>query len=128
MSLRDQVILDVAAISAGEFSTQITLTATSGETATVNALDNNIGRKVNNDTGMIVNTKNASVVVSEVNILAANPLYPVRGADNEVRMLGHTVAYLDAASGITWNYIVKENPPDGTVGLITLLLGDLDAE
>lgn len=107
------------------FNVSVLLTAITGETATVYAPGNNIGRKMDSGMGIVVNVKNSNVVVHENNILAANPDYPVRNDDGEVSMIGHLVSYVDN-SGVTFDYIVQENIPDQTVGLITLLLGDYD--
>lgn len=123
MSLLDQAIQDAALIAGGEFSSSVQLIAIGGQTATLQALGNKIGRKLDTETGVVVNTKNASVVVSEGSLRSANPNYPIRNDKSEVKMIGHKVNVKDS-TGTTRNYIVQENIPDEALGLITLILGD----
>lgn len=121
MSLLDQSRIDARAISTGPFSQAVNLIAQTGENVTINALGNKIGRKVDSGTGVIVNSKNASVVVHEDELTSVG--FPVRNNDGEVSMIGVLVNTKDS-SGRLCNYIVQENIPDETIGLITLLLGD----
>ncbi len=120
MSLLDQAILDTQAISEGVFSSSVSFTAVSGETCTVQALANKIGRKIS-DEGVLVNSKNATVVVHENTLTNAG--FPVRNSQNEVAMNGTLVSVNDS-SGVSKNYIVLETISDESVGLITLMLGD----
>lgn len=114
---------DAAFFSAGEAASSCLFTATNSLTVTVDAIHNKIGRKLDTATGMVVNTKNASVVVAESVLLAANPSYPVRDSNEEVSMNGHFIDVADN-SGVTKLYVVKETIPDEFLGLITLMLGD----
>jgi len=124
MSFLDQINSDAAAMTTGVFSSPVDFIATSGETATIQAIANKIGRKLNTDLGTIINTKNATVVFSESVMVALYPLYPVRNSAQEVSMIGHLINVADN-TGIVKNYIVLENIPDeSAVGLITLILGD----
>lgn len=127
MSLQEQIILDVARITSDPngFNVPVSFIATTGETAQIYAPGNEIGRKIDSGTGVIVNSKNASIVFSEMVLLAANPDYPVRNAGKEISMVGHRISFPNS-TGEVKNYIVQETPPDETVGLITLLLGDFE--
>lgn len=71
--------------------------------------------------GNQVNTKNARATIEE-DVLVANS-YPVRNAKSEISLLRHLVSFKDS-SGIVKNYIVRENFPDETLGIIVLILGD----
>ncbi len=113
---------DIAAISSnpGGFNEAVVFLARTGETATIYCIPNKIGRKLETNTGMIINTKNPSVVFSE----SVMPLaYPVRNASGEVAMIGDRVTMADS-TGTQKEYMVQQNIPDETVGLITLMLGD----
>lgn len=123
MSLLDQAILDAKMITEGPFSSVINITSTTEAVISVKALGNNIGRKLNTDTGMIVNSTNASVVVSESSIPYD---FPVRNSEGLVTMLGYLIDFKDN-TGTVYNYIVQENIPDRTLGLITLILGTYKA-
>lgn len=127
MSLIDQVIIDCGKITSGQFSRSVDFIAITGETATINALANKIGRRVSSDTGLVVNSKNATVVFSEQILSAAFPLFPVRNNAGEVQMMGYRVNVKDSTGSVK-NYMVQENVPDETTGLITLLLGDYAAD
>ncbi len=122
MSALDQMQAAIASISSNPagFNELVTFTKSTGETATITCIPNKIGRKLETNTGMIINTKNPSVVFSE----SVMPItYPVRNADGEVSMIGDRVTMADS-TGIEKQYIVQQNIPDETVGLITLILGD----
>lgn len=131
MGLMDEAIADAAEFTANEsdFGVEISLTAPNEEAATVNGYSTKHHLKLDTSTGQVVNAKNASVVVSEANILAANPNYPVRISDpadrfyQEVKMIKHLVSVADS-SGVVKNYICAENFADESLGLITLILED----
>ncbi len=101
--------------------------ATNGETATILAIHNKIGMKVNSNTGLVEHSKNASVVFSESILSSANPNYPIRNSNQEVAMLRHRINVKDNTS-IVKNYDVIEIIPDENagIGLITLLLGNYE--
>ncbi len=71
--------------------------------------------------GNQINSKNVHICVDETLLTANN--YPVRNAKGEVSMLKHLVSFSDSSNEIK-NYIVRENYPDETLGLIVLILGD----
>lgn len=119
----NRVRSDAARLSAGEAASSCAFTAPNNVSVTVEAIHNKIGRKLDTASGMIINTKNASVVVAESVLLAANANYPVRNSDEEVDMNGHFIDVADN-SGVVKLYIVKETIPDEFLGLITLMLGD----
>lgn len=78
---------------------------------------------INQDSGQRVNTKNASVTVSE-RFFTQNG-YPLRDANNEVNMNGHQVAVKDSTGKIC-TYIIREWYPDETLECIVCILGDLE--
>ena len=100
----------------------IVLTSSGASPLTVNvtglSTKHNIG--INSD-GNLINTKNAHISISEKILTDLN--YPVRNASGEVAMIGHKVSVKDS-TGILKNYIIKENFPDETVGVIVFILGD----
>lgn len=124
MSAIDQMNAAIASISSNPlgFNEAVVFTARTGETATIYCIPNKIGRKLETNTGMIINTKNPSVVFSEANMPTD---YPVRNDDGEVAMIGDRVTMADS-TGIQKEYIVQQNIPDETIGLITLILGDYE--
>lgn len=71
--------------------------------------------------GLPVNGKNAHVCVDESILIANN--YPYRNAKGEVMLKRHKVDVQDS-TGIVKNYVVDEQYPDETLGLIVLILGD----
>lgn len=78
---------------------------------------------INFDTdGTAINAKNAHICVDENSLSLAG--YPVR-IDEEVNLLNHRVIFADS-SGINKKYIIKENFPDETLGLIVCILGDYE--
>ena len=72
-----------------------------------------------NTDGQVVNSDQPHVTVSEAVLNAAG--FPVRNGDNEVAMIGVIIKYTDAL-GVEGSYVVSENLPDNTLGLITLIL------
>lgn len=71
--------------------------------------------------GLPINSKNAHVTIDE-NYLLDND-YPVRNSKGEVSLMKHRISVPDS-TGVVRNYVVKENFPDETLGLIVLILGD----
>lgn len=124
-------IADAAEFTANDedFGVEISLSAPNGETAIVKGYATKHHIKLDANSGQVINSKNASVVISEANILAVNSNYPVRISDpadrfyQEVKMIEHLVSVADS-SGITKNYICSENMADEALGLITLMLED----
>ena len=77
---------------------------------------------INFDTdGNPVNSKNVHICIDE-SFLVANG-YPVRNAKGEINLMKHLVSFPDS-SGMVKNYVVRENFPDETLGLIVCILGD----
>jgi len=72
--------------------------------------------------GTQINAKNAHICLDEKTLKDAG--YPVR-VNEEVRLINHQIIVKDS-SGIDKNYIIKENFPDETLGLIVCVLGDLN--
>ena len=111
------------------FAVAMTLKSTDGETASVNGLSRKHHLKLDQSTGMVINSLNASVTIHETNINTANANYPVRNTDpssdhyQKVEMNGHKVDVADV-SGIIKSYIVLESYAEETKGLIVLLLGN----
>lgn len=129
MNLNDRAIFDIKAITtnAKEFGRLHSLYAPDGQVANVYGIHTKHNQKEDRDTGMIVNAKNATSSISEAVILEANPIYPVRNDNGEVFMVGHKINVADSTGGIK-NYVVEQNIPDETVGLITLVLGDYKSQ
>lgn len=71
--------------------------------------------------GNQVNTKGIFVTVDEQVLQDAG--YPVRNSRSEVALLNHVVAYADS-TGVVKSYVVRENYPDETLGIILLILGN----
>lgn len=72
--------------------------------------------------GNPINSKNVHICIDE-SVLVANG-YPCRNAKGEVFLKNHNVSFVDS-SGIVKTYVVRENFPDETLGLIVCVLGDL---
>ncbi|KKN55733.1 hypothetical protein LCGC14_0579430 [marine sediment metagenome] len=120
MGLIEQAKSDIKDITSNpdEFGVSITLTAPTGEIATLNGLHSKHHMSVNTD-GIMINSKNAHISVSEDLLIAQN--YPVR-KDGEVKLNDHKVSVKDS-TGISKNYVIREGFPDETIGLITCILG-----
>lgn len=79
---------------------------------------------INFDTdGNPVNSKNVHICIDEA-ILVANG-YPHRSKNNEIFLKNHYVSFPDS-SGLQKKYVVRENFPDETLGLIVCILGDVN--
>ena len=108
-------------INSGGFEEAITLTTPSGDlTLEITGLASKHHLSFDTD-GLPVNAKNAHCCIDEQVLLDAG--YPVRNAKQEIALRNHRVSFKDS-SGIVKNYVVKDNQPDETFGLITLILGD----
>jgi hypothetical protein len=111
-------------IQAGGFEETIVLTTPAGD-ASIETTGFATKHHINFDTdGTTMNAKNAHICVDE-NFLADNG-YPVR-VNEEVNLLNHRVSFPDS-SGVQKEYIVKENFPDETLGLIVCILGDFQGQ
>ena len=120
MDLLSQARQDVQTIREGEFSADITLDDGLGNLTTVRGMAAKHHLGINPDTGAPINSKNASISISEQTLVDAG--YPVR-TDNEVAMTGRKVNYTDSA-GVDAQYKIDEVWPDETLGLIVMILGD----
>ena len=105
-----------------DFSVDITITnPKTGETAIVVGLNSKHWFKVDYDTGMIVNTRNAHINISEAELIAA--YFPTRNAQGEVNIKGCIIKVADS-TGIEKEYVITQAHPDETVGVLVCLLGD----
>lgn len=125
MSLVSQARNDVAKFTSNsnDFATPIIFTVTDGElitTATINGIASKHFFRLT-DTGLIVNSKNAHVTVSELILNEAS--YPVRNKNNEVALVKHRVTWADI-SGVQATYTIAEAFPNEMTGLIRCVLGD----
>lgn len=71
--------------------------------------------------GSAVNSKNAHICLSEIDLVARG--YTVRNTKGEISLLKHIVTFKDS-SGLDKKYVVRENYPDETLGLIVCILND----
>lgn len=125
MGLLDIARQDVLNITTNTDEWAVPMTFTTPDQATtvsINGLHTKHLLEVKMDTQERVNSKKSSVSVSEADLVATG--YPVRDMNtNEVALLGHLVSVKDS-TGRVWNYIVNQNYPDETLGLIVCILGD----
>lgn len=109
-------------ISAGGFESDIKITSPDGN----DVLDLQgwaSKHHLNFDTdGTVINAKNAHICLSEQTLV--DNAYPVR-INDEIVLRNHRIEVKDS-SGIVKKYIVKENFPDETLGLIVCILGDFE--
>jgi hypothetical protein len=105
-----------------DFSVDITITRPeTGETALVVGLNTKHWFKVDYETGMIVNTRNAHINISEAELIAA--YFPTRNAAGEINIKGCLIRVADS-TGIEKDYVITQSHPDETVGVLVCLLGD----
>ncbi len=108
-------------IKSGGFQETITLTNVLG-TQSISLTGFATKHHINFDSyGLPINSKNAHVTIDE-NYLTNNG-YVCRNSKGEISLQKHRVSFPDS-SNVIKNYIVKENFPDETLGLIVLILGD----
>lgn len=112
---------DLKRIVEGEFSTEITLTAPGGETATVQGRYTDHHINVDTD-GRAINSKNAYVGIVEQSVLDSNANYPTRNNSGEVSFIEHIVSF-EGIDGTTKKFKVKQNFPDNYLGYEALMLG-----
>lgn len=125
MSIFEQSKKDLASIiqNSNDFGQQITIkTPTSSENLDLVGFHTKHHTAYDLD-GAMVNSKNASIAISEKSLIDAN--YPYRNSNQEINMIAHLVDVVDS-SGIVKNYIVREMFPDESLGLIVLILGDYE--
>ncbi len=105
-----------------DFSVDITITnPKTGETAQVVGLNSKHWFKVDFETGMIINTRNAHINISEAELIAA--YFPTRNKQGEVNLKDCLIKVADS-TGIEKTYVITQAHPDETVGVIVCLLGD----
>lgn len=108
-------------ITSGGFEEQITLsTPNSSNTITLTGLTSKHFITFDTD-GSTVNSKNAHICIDED--ILTNASYPVRNAKGEVNLMKHRVSCKDS-TGIVKNYVINQNYPDETLGLIVCILAD----
>lgn len=109
-------------ITEGGFQSDIKIT-TPSDSVSVDTTGWATKHHLNFDTdGTQINAKNAHICLDEEKLTAAG--YPVR-VNEEVNLINHKIIVKDS-SGVDKNYIIKENFPDETLGLIVCVLGDLE--
>lgn len=108
-------------VTSGGFETEIVLTAPNGvDTITLNGYASK--HFINFDSeGNSINSKNAHICIDED--ILTNAGYPVRKSNNEVHLLKHKVSCKDSTGNVR-DYVIRENFPDETLGLIVCVLGD----
>lgn len=94
--------------------------ANGGQVLNVTGLSTKHHLGVNLETGTAINSKTASVSVSEKFFSDAN--YPLRNPEGIVAMRGHLVDVADS-TGNTERFIVEQWFPDEKIGLIVFILG-----
>ena len=104
-----------------DFGIAITLTAPDLTVVVVNGWHTKHHTGFDVESGVIVNSKMGSVAIHELDLVAA--AYPFRDANDEVDLLNHLVSVADI-TGTQKQFVIRENYPDQTLGIITLILGD----
>lgn len=124
MGLLEQAKQDIQEITTDldEWGVEMTLTAPTSETITLNGLHTKHHMAVEADTNKQVNSKNAHISISEQLLIDGN--YPYT-QDGEVMLNGHKVVVKDS-TGTECTYVIRESFPDRTIGLIVCILGDFE--
>ena len=124
MSLIDQAKIDIQRIisDADGFGQLITLTSPAGVVLLITGLHKKIRLGVDTE-GNIINTKTATITISDLDLAAAN--YPYRDSGNEVNLNNHKVSVVDV-TGLQCNYIMQSLHPDETLGCIVCYLQDYE--
>jgi len=105
----------------GGFEESITITTPSAD-KTISLTGLATKHFINFDSdGLPINSKNVHICINE-NVLVAQG-YPVRNAKTEIALLNHIITYPDS-TGVVKKYIIRENFPDETLGLIVCILND----
>lgn len=124
MSLIAQAQADWQAFTSDsdEWGVQIAFsTPTGSQTATITGLHTKHHMGFDPVSGKSINTKNAHISFSEALLTAVG--YPVRNAQGELNMLKHIVTVADS-TGTEKKYVIRENYPDETVGVVVCILND----
>ena len=121
MSIIEKAIADVKKITSDSNGFGVTMTITAPDSSSVQFVGTYSQHHMSFDTeGLMTSSKNAHCSVSESILTGLG--YTVRNANNEVALLGHRINLTDS-SGTARTYVVREQYPDETVGLIVLILG-----
>jgi hypothetical protein len=125
MNLIEQAKKDIERITTdcNGFGVEIRLIAPTGEEVKVVGRSNNIHLSVNPISGEVINSRNASVSISEAVLTKVG--YRVRNESGEVFLKKHIVLVKDS-SGREGKFMVKEWYQDQTVGLIVMILGSYE--
>lgn len=108
-------------VNKGGFELDIQLTTPSND-LTLQAKGLGTKHWINFDSdGNPINSKNVHICIDEEFLV--NNSYPTRNAKGEIRLINHLVSFKDS-SGLEKDYIIKENYPDETLGLIVCILAD----
>lgn len=102
------------------FGVALSFIAPTGETASITGHHTKHHLQVDIG-GLPVNGTNIHVTVSEKLLTDLN--YPVRNANSEVALYRHRVSAKDS-TGTIRHYVVREQYPNETVGVIVLILGE----
>lgn len=126
MGLREQAKADIERITANtdEFGILMDWTAPTLETCTVTGLHTRHHLGIDTD-GNAVNSRKAHVSVSEKYFTDAG--YPIRNAEGDVNLDGHTVVVNDS-NGTPRTYQIQEWFPNEDIGLITCILTEYAAD
>jgi len=111
--------------SVSGFGVEFTITAPTGETATLNGFTTDINYQVEYDESgkeVPVNSRKASIVFSEGNLTDANANFPIR-VDGEVNLKKCKVDFKNSTGEIQ-NMYVMQWFPDQKIGGIVLVLGE----
>lgn len=124
MSLTERAKMDMQSITSNtrDWGVTATLTDLTGETATVVVLHTRHNTAYTPE-GELVNVPTASVAISDVKVLEANPDYSYLNSSGEITYMGHSLNVADAAGNVK-NYVVSENYPDEKLGMTILILQD----
>lgn len=109
---------DIDRITQAGFGVDLVFTAPDFTVANVRGLASRHHLSIDPETGQPVNSNNIHVSVSERLLAAAS--YPYLDSEGEIYMVNHKVAF----EGKT--YLINENFPDETLGLIVCILGEFE--
>ena len=114
--------LDLFISSAKNFSVKITITNTStGETAELIGLHSKHWFKVDYESGIIVDTRNAHISISTAELI--RQYFNFYNSKKEIYIKGFIIKVADS-SGIEKDYKITAQYPDETTGVIVCMLGD----
>ena len=126
MGLLEKIKSDVHKIlsNTNEFGVSLTFTSNDSPPDTCTIAGTTTKHRLATDReGAPYNGRNESCTVSEKSLTDED--YPVRNADGEVDLKGHTVQFIDS-TGINKTYKIESWYPDEKLGLIVCILGDFN--